>query len=228
MNRKLMFLIAGAIAVGMTFPAMAAPGTPFSVESGAQTDKRGDSQAKRGAAERRAVELVSSLGAEALRALQQRPQSRVDAMAALVKRYVDLGFVLRSSLPRDLLATLDDHERVTVVQAYQKFAAEDYARAFDSYNGEQIDVVSVTSIGPGVFRVATRLRSPEIEGGLSIDWIVAELNPQQAGLRDLIIEGFSTLASQQLRISTLWGEVGKDKAAFLQRITSPDPWSDGE
>ena len=51
---------------------------------------------------------------------------------------------------------------------------------------------------------------------------------RRAGLRDLIIEGSSTLAGQQHMISALWSEVGKDKAAFLQRIASPDPWGDGE
>ena len=229
MNRKFQsMLIAGAIAAGATFPAQAAPDSAFAVETAAQAEGRIASQAERGAAERRAVDLVASLGADALRALQQRPQGRVDAMAALVERYVDLGFVLRSSLPRDLLAALDDRERVVIARAYQSFAAEDYARAFDSYKGEQIDVVSVTTIGPGVVRVGTRLRSPEIEGGLSIDWIVAGLDTRRAGLRDLIIEGSSTLAGQQQMISVLWSEVDKDKAAFLQRIASPDPWGDGE
>lgn len=229
MNRKLQsMLIAGAIVAGATVPALAAPNSAFAVETAAQAEGRIASQAERGAAERRAVDLVASLGADALRALQQRPQGRVDAMAALIERYVDLGFVLRSSLPRDLLSALDDRERVAVARAYQSFAAEDYARAFESYNGEQIDVVSVTTIGPGVVRVGTRLRSPEIEGGLSIDWIVARLDTRRAGLRDLIIEGSSTLAGQQHMISALWSEVGKDKAAFLQRIASPDPWGDGE
>ncbi|WP_273794867.1 ABC transporter substrate-binding protein [Brucella intermedia] len=215
-------LIAGAIVAGVIAPALAAPSSPaISVETSAQAEA---SKAGQEAAERRAVDLVASLGADALRALQQRPQRRVEAMAALVERYIDLGFVLRSSLPSDLLDALDDRERVVVARAYQAFAAEDYARTFDSYNGEQIDVVSVSTIGPGVARVGTRLRSPEIKDGLAIDWIVAGLDTRRSGLRDLIIEGTSTLASQQLMISTLWNEVGRDKAAFLQRISSPDPW----
>lgn len=229
MNRKLrVILIAGVIAAGAAAKAPAAPDSAFTVETSGQAEGRIASQAERGAAERRAVDLVASMGADALRALQQRPQGRVDAIAALVERYVDLGFVLRSSLPRDLLSVLDDRERVAVARAYQAFAAEDYARAFDSYKGEQIDVVSVTTIGPGVVRVSTRLRSPEIEGGLSIDWIVAGLDTRRAGLRDLIIEGASTLAGQQQMIAALWNDVGKDKAAFLKRIASPDPWGDGE
>lgn len=229
MSRKLqLILMAGTMAAGMTAPAQGSPDSVFAVGTTAQVDGTTTSQADREAAERRAVDLVASLGADALRAFQQRSQSRVDAMAALVERYVDLGFVLRSSLPRDLLAALDDRERVAVGRAYQAFAAEDYARAFDGYKGEQIDVVSVNTIGPGVVRVGTRLRSPEIQGGLSVDWIVAGLDTRRAGLRDLIIDGASTLAGQQLVISTLWAEVEKDKGAFLRRISSPDPWGASE
>lgn len=215
-------LIAGTIVAGVIAPTLAAPSSPaISVETSAQADA---SKTGQEAAERRAVDLVASLCADALRALQQRPQGRVEAMAALVERYIDLGFVLRSSLPSDLLDSLDHRERVVVARAYQAFAAEDYARAFDSYNGERIDVVSVSTIGPGVVRVGTRLRSPEIKDGLAIDWIVAGLDTRRSGLRDLIIEGTSTLASQQLMILTLWNEVGRDKAVFLQRISAPDPW----
>lgn len=229
MNREIwMVWIAGALALGVAAPTLAAPDSPFAIETEAQAEGRLASQADREAAEGRAVDLVASVGAGALRALQQRPEGRIGAMAALVEGYVDLGFVLRSSLPGDLLAALDDNERVAVARAYQAFAAADYARAFNGYNGEKIDVVSVTTIGQGVVRIGTRLRSSEIEGELSIDWIVAGLDTGRAGLRDLIIDGTSTLANQQLQISTLWSEVGKDKAVFLQRITSADPWGEGK
>lgn len=200
---------------------------PASAEADAKvvlTDEPPGSEA--GAADDRAVDLVSVVGAEALRALQQPSPARQAAMAQIIERYVDLGFVLRSSLPPDLLAALDDGERVAVVKAYQSFAAADYARVFEAYGGEQIDILSVTMMSSDVARVETRLRSSQIEGGdVMLSLIVAGLETGRPGLRDLIVDGASTLATQQALIADLWAAVGQDKKAFLQQISAADPWA---
>ncbi len=200
---------------------------PASAEADAKvvlTDEPPGSEA--GAADDRAVDLVSAVGAEALRALQQPSPARQAAMAQIIERYVDLGFVLRSSLPPDLLAALDDGERVAVVKAYQSFAAADYARVFEAYGGEQIDILSVTMMSSDVARVETRLRSSQIEGGdVMLSLIVAGLDTGRPGLRDLIVDGASTLATQQALIADLWAAVSQDKKAFLQQISAADPWA---
>lgn len=201
---------------------------PVSAEAEAKvvlTEEPTSSQAEAGAADDRAVDLVSAVGAEALRALQQPSEDRQAAMAQIIERYVDLGFVLRSSLPPDLLAALDDGERVAVVKAYQGFAAADYARVFEAYSGEQIDILSVRMMSSDVARVETRLRSSQIDGGgVTLSLIVAGLDSSRPGLRDLIIDGTSTLASQQALLAALWEEVGRDKHIFLQRIDVPEPF----
>ena len=190
------------------------------------TEEAAGSQAEAASADDRAVDMVSAVGAEALRALQLPSEARQAAMAQIIERYVDLGFVLRSSLPPDLLSALDDAERVAVVKAYQSFAAADYARVFEAYGGEQIDILSVTMMSSDVARVETRLRSSQIEGGgAMLSLIVAGLDTGRPGLRDLIIDGASTLATQQALIADLWKAVGHDKQAFLQKISAADPWA---
>lgn len=212
-------ILAGAAAMAIAIPASAEADAKVVL-----TDEPPGSEA--GAADDRAVDLVSVVGAEALRALQQPSPARQAAMAQIIERYVDLGFVLRSSLPPDLLAALDDGERVAVVKAYQSFAAADYARVFEAYGGEQIDILSVTMMSSDVARVETRLRSSQIEGGdVMLSLIVAGLETGRPGLRDLIVDGASTLATQQALIADLWAAVGQDKKAFLQQISAADPWA---
>ena len=212
-------ILAGAVAMAIAIPASAEADAKVVL-----TDEPPGSEA--GAADDRAVDLVSAVGAEALRALQQPSPARQAAMAQIIERYVDLGFVLRSSLPPDLLAALDDGERVAVVKAYQSFAAADYARVFEAYGGEQIDILSVTMMSSDVARVETRLRSSQIEGGdVMLSLIVAGLDTGRPGLRDLIVDGASTLATQQALIADLWAAVSQDKKAFLQQISAADPWA---
>lgn len=212
-------ILAVAVATATALPAFA--------EADAQvilTEEPPGSEA--GTADDRAVDLVSAVGAEALRALQQPSPARQAAMAQIIERYVDLGFVLRSSLPPDLLAALDDDERVAVLQAYQSFAAADYSRAFEVYGGEQIDILSVTMMSADVARVEMRLRSSQIEGGgVTLSLIVARLDTGRPELRDLIVDGASTLATQQALIADLWAAVGQDKKTFLQQISPADPWA---
>lgn len=215
-------ILAVAVATATALPALA--------EADAQVvlaDEPTGWEAGAGTANDRAVDLVSAVGAEALRALQQPSAARQAAMAQIIERYVDLGFVLRSSLPPDLLAALDDDERVAVVQAYQSFAAADYSRVFEAYGGEQIDILSVTMMSSDVARVEMRLRSSQIEGGgVMLSLIVAGLGTGRPGLRDLIVDGASTLATQQAQITDLWAAVGHDKQAFLQQISAADPWAE--
>lgn len=214
-------ILAGAAAMAIAIPASAEADAKVVL-----TEEPTGSEAGAGAADDRAVDLVSAVGAEALRALQQPSEARQTAMAQIIERYVDLGFVLRSSLPPDLLAALDDGERVAVVKAYQAFAAADYARVFEAYGGEQIDILSVTMMSSDVARVETRLRSSQIEGGgVMLSLIVAGLDTGRPGLRDLIVDGASTLATQQALIAELWAAVGQDKKAFLQEISAADPWA---
>lgn len=218
---KLATLIAGALVV---FPAAltAAP----SSDPGLAILQPGQ-QAPR-AAEDRAVDLVSSLTAEALRTFQQSPDSRVELMHGLVERYADLGFVLRSSMPPDLLASLTNPERVVIGRAYLELAATDYARSFDGYSGERLDIVEVAGIGPGLVRVGAILHGPQLAEPMKLDWIVGGLETNRAGLRDIVIDGASTLAHQQQLTGALWEDVGRDKAAFMSRITASDPWGSME
>ncbi len=214
-----------AILAGVTAMAVAVPALAEADAKVVLTEELTGLQAGAGAADDRAVDLVSAVGAEALRALQQPSELRQAAMTQIIERYVDLGFVLRSSLPPDLLAALDDDERVAVVKAYQSFAAADYARVFETYSGEQIDILSVIMMSPDVARVETRLRSSQIDGGgVMLSLIVAGLDTSGPKLRDLIVDGASTLATQQALITDLWSSVGQDKEVFLQMIFADDSW----
>ncbi|WJS87102.1 ABC transporter substrate-binding protein [Paracoccus sp. TOH] len=180
------------------------------------------------AAEDRAVDAVASIAGGALRVYQLPPQGRLQAMTALVERSVDWGFVLRNSVPPELVAVLNDNERRALAHSLLAVTAGGYVSAFQGYQGEQIDVVSVNTLGPGIVRVGTRLRGEKMDEAIAIDWVVAGLDQNRPALRDLIIDSNSMLASQQLVLGTLWDEVSQDKARFLQRMASPDPWGDGQ
>lgn len=174
-----------------------------------------------------AVDVVAGIGADALRAYQMPSQRRSEAMVELLRRSLDWGFVLRNSLPPVLLEGLTDQERNTVAQALLATTAESYAAAFPNYQGERIDILGVRSLGQGVAVVQTKLVIPSNEADLSIGWVVAGLDGSRAGLRDLLVDGASMLASQQSAILALWDEAAQDKSTFLKRIDSPDPWGDG-
>lgn len=180
------------------------------------------------AAEDRAVDAVASIAGGALRVYQLPPQGRLQAMTALVERSVDWGFVLRNSVPPDLVAVLNDDERRALARSLLSVTAKGYVSAFQAYRGEQIDVVSVNTLGPGIVRVGTRLRGEALDEAVAIDWVVSGLDQNRPALRDLIIDSNSMLASQQLVLGTMWGEVSQDKDRFLQRMASPDPWGDDE
>lgn len=177
--------------------------------------------------EDRAVDVVAGIGADALRAYQMPGQQRSEAMVELLRRSLDWGFILRNSLPPVLLEGLNDQERNTVAQALLAMTAESYAGAFPTYQGERIDILSARSLGQGVAIVQTKLDTPTNEADLSIGWVVAGLDGSRAGLRDLLINGTSMLASQQSAILALWDEAAQDKDTFLKRIGSSDPWGDG-
>jgi len=181
-----------------------------------------------GAAEDRAVDAVASIAGGALRVYQLPPQGRLQAMTALVERSVDWGFVLRNSVPPDLVAALNDDERRALARSLLSVTAKGYVSAFQGYQGEQIDVVSVNTLGPGIVRVGTRLRGEALDEAVAIDWVVSGLDQNRPALRDLIIDSNSMLASQQLVLGTMWNEVSEDKDRFLQRMASPDPWGDDE
>lgn len=214
------------LAVSTALPSWAAPRSAVVLQEGPSIQLAAPSSRS---PEERAVEAVAGVGAAALRAYQQAPAQRLPTMSALLERSLDWGFIIRNSVPPELMAALDDPERQAIARAFLALSAREYAGAFNGYQGEQIDVVSTDLIGAGVVRVATRLRSPQLEGdGLSLDWIVAGLDDQNALMRDLIIDGNSMLASQQLTLAALWEEAENDKSAFLERMTSADPWGEAE
>lgn len=220
------FLAASAV-LSLLTSATAAPTGVASSGAPVEQGPGRRSNADRDAAERRAADVVAAVGADALRAYQMPNQERYNAMVGLLQRSLDWGFVLRNSVPSDLMTALDDAERISVARALLMLSAESYASAFPQYDGEQLDITGINLLGQGVAMVSSRLRSPTIDGGLAIDWVVAGLDSQRAGLRDLIVDGGSLLQSQQLAISALWDESGNDKAAFMERINSSDPWGDG-
>ncbi|WP_299592490.1 ABC transporter substrate-binding protein [uncultured Tateyamaria sp.] len=198
--------------------------------SGAQTDisgvSGGQGQQEIAAAENRAVDAVSAVAGEALRIYQSPPRERLPELVQLVERSTDWGFVLRNTVPPALVSALSDGERRDLSESLLKVTAQSYAAAFQAYQGEVIDVLSVNTIGPGVACVGTRLRGGTVESDISLDWIVADLGQNRLGLRDLIIDNTSMLASQQLNLETLWSVVEEDKAEFLRRLALPDPWEE--
>lgn len=201
-----------------------ATGLPaFSYQGGAD---QGNPQIVVGSsAEDKAVNAVSGIATDFLRAHQLPVERRAAVLRMVFEGAVDWGFVFRNSVPPDLLDAISDNERRTLAEALLRDTALGYSTAFPHYSGEQLDVTDVSILGPGIFRVITRLRGPELEP-IEIAWIVSVPSTGNTVLRDLVIDGGSMLATQQLYLATLWSEVDRSKDAFMQRITSADPWAD--
>jgi len=161
------------------------------------------------------LDLVSLVSGAALRALQRPQREREEAVGQIIDRYVDVGFILRASVPVQAWSSMSDDERAQAGGVYRRLAAGQYAMAFDGYQGELVDVLAVDRLGDGIFRVRTSLRAsgkPKIE----IDWITIE--PEHGGrpmIRDLVVDGASTLATQQGYLQSIWETSGGDVQAFL-------------
>lgn len=176
-------------------------------------------------AEDRALDAVSGIASDFLRAHQLPVERRASVLRMVFERAVDWGFVFRNSVPPDLLDAISDNERRALAEAILRDTALGYSTAFPHYSGEQLDVTDVFTLGQGVFRVTTRLLGPDFEL-VEIAWIVSVPASGNTVLRDIVIDGGSMLATQQLYLGTLWSEVDRSKDAFMQRITSADPWAE--
>ena len=176
-------------------------------------------------AEDRALDAVSGIASDFLRAHQLPVERRASVLRMVFERAVDWGFVFRNSVPPDLLDAISDNERRALAEAILRDTALGYSTAFPHYSGEQLDVTDVSTLGQGIFRVTTRLNGPDLEL-VEIAWIVSVPASGNTVLRDIVIDGGSMLATQQLYLGTLWSEVDRSKDAFMQRITSADPWAE--
>lgn len=213
-----------SIAIMGMFGALVATGLPaLSYQGGAA---QGNVQIVVGSSpEERAVSAVSGIAGDFLRAHQLPVERRAAVLQVVFEAAVDWGFVFRNSVPPDLLDAIRDTERRALAEALLRDTALGYSTAFPHYSGEQLDVIEVSALGPGIFRVTTQLRGPAQEP-VEIAWIVSVPASGNTVLRDLVIDGGSMLATQQLYLATLWSEVDRSKDVFMQRITSADPWAE--
>ena len=93
---------------------------------------------------------------------------------------------------------MNDQQRQRYTDAFVDFISRVYARRFEEYSGQTVEISGVVDAGRRGLLVESRVTQPEGEP-VKVDWLVSD-RPGRVVIADIVIEGVSLLVTQREEI----------------------------
>ncbi len=135
----------------------------------------------------------------------------------LIEKFVAFRDVARIALGRDWKG-IDDAQRDRYVDAFLNYLSTTYARRFDEYGGEKLELLESQDAGRKGVMVKTRIAGrPGGAEPVAVDWRIMDRNgPLQ--LFDIYVEGVSLLITQQSEFSQFLDQNGGDVEKLISNL----------
>ncbi len=135
----------------------------------------------------------------------------------LIEKFVAFRDVARIALGRDWKG-IDDAQRDRYVDAFLNYLSTTYARRFNEYGGEKLELLESQDAGRKGVMVKTRIAGrPGGAEPVAVDWRIMDRNgPLQ--LFDIYVEGVSLLITQQSEFSQFLDQNGGDVEKLISNL----------
>lgn len=104
--------------------------------------------------------------------------------------------------------TMSPDQQTRYSEAFSKFISGVYARRFQEYNGETIDIAGVADAGTKGVIVTTKVTQPGAQP-ITVEWLVTD-RAGPAQISDIVIEGVSLAITQREQIGGMLSSRGGD------------------